>query len=216
MSWLRRQRWICCPPWAAQARDLVRDIRTIVVVARRPPRCCGDRSSADAVLGEREFKSHILRRHLSGAGLAKAARRESTTSTKHDSCERSHNGRSGIESGRRESNPHHQLGRLSRKSPSFIAITDLSTRKKPHVRCLVRCFVAGSRRAREPREHVRRAASARDGGGTCETQVQGLALFKGTAASLNKARRIQGSPEAVHRHGRREGAKPLERSSPRG
>ena len=70
-------------------------------------------------------------------------------------------------------------------------------------------------RAGAPLEHVRRAAGARDEGGTCETQVQGLALFRGTAASLNKARRIQGLLEAAHRHGLREGAKPLERSSPR-
>jgi hypothetical protein len=70
-------------------------------------------------------------------------------------------------------------------------------------------------RAGAPREHIRRAAGAQDGDGICETQVQGLALFRGTAASLNKARRIQGSLEAAHRHGRREGAKPLERSSPR-
>jgi hypothetical protein len=38
------------------------------------------------------------------------------------------------ESGRRESNPHHQLGRLSHKLPSLIAATEFSTRKKPPAR----------------------------------------------------------------------------------
>jgi hypothetical protein len=50
------------------------------------------------------------------------------------------------ESGRRESNPHHQLGRLSHKLPSLIAATEFSTRKKPPARCLVRRFARSGRR----------------------------------------------------------------------